>query len=80
MGKENNRTHETPENKTVIVLMLQAGLAAPISRGNSNRPDNQSTHWFWYSDFPQIITELGARGVDSCYFKIRANDLQNDPT
>lgn len=60
--------------------MLQAGLAAPISRGNSNRPDNQSTHWFWYSDFPQIITELGARGVDSCYFKIRANDLQNDPT
>lgn len=39
MGKENNRTHENPENKTVIVLMLQAGLAAPISRGNSNSTD-----------------------------------------
>lgn len=51
MGKENG-IHENPKNKTMIVLMLQAGLAAPINRGiqtlriSSNLTDNETSHWF----------------------------------
>lgn len=49
----NNRTHEIRKNRTMIVLMLQAGLAAPINKGiktlwiNSNLTDDQLIHWFW---------------------------------